>query len=79
MGSTLLGIFERYSDELRAHDSKLMLAEIGSEAKGVLHDTEHVCIYGRENIYLASEVLGESILEVCHDAQKWIDENKGVE
>ncbi len=77
MGSTFLGIFERYSDELRAHDSKLMLAGISSEAKSVLHNTEHVNIFSRENIYMASEVLGESILEACNDAQKWIEENKG--
>lgn len=79
LGSTLLGVLKQYSGELWDHDSKLMLAEVSPEAKGVLHDTEHTKIYGRENIYMGSEVVGESILTACDDAQKWIEENKGSE
>jgi len=75
--STLLSVLEQNSGELRDHDTKLMLAVISTEAKDMLYDTEHAKIYGREYISMVSKILGESILEACHDAQKWIEENKG--
>lgn len=79
LGSTFLEIIERYSEELRAHDSKLMLAGISSSAKGVLDDTGQMKIYGRDNVFAATDVVGESILEAHHAAEKWVALNKGDE
>jgi SulP family sulfate permease len=72
LGSTFLGILERYATELRVHESKLMLAGISATAKGVLQDTGQIRTYGRDNIFVATEVVGESLLEACHAAEKWV-------
>ncbi len=75
LGSTFLGILERYADELRAHECKLMLAEVSPETKGVLEDTGQISIYGRDNIFEATEVVNASIREAFHAAEKWVAQN----
>jgi len=72
LGSTFLGILDRYAEELRAHESKLMLAEISSVAKGVIESTGQISLYGRDNIFEATEVVYESLKEACYEAEKWV-------
>jgi SulP family sulfate permease len=72
LGSTFLGILQRYANDLRAHDSKLMLAGLSTTAKGVLEDTGQIGTYGRDNVFGATEIVGESILEALHAAEKWV-------
>jgi SulP family sulfate permease len=75
LGSTFLGILDRYAEELRAHESKLMLAEISSVAKGVIESTGQISLYGRDNIFVATEVVYESLKEACYEAEKWVAQN----
>jgi hypothetical protein len=56
-----------------------MLAEISSFSKGVIEQTGQIRIYGRENVFEATDVVGESILEARHAAEKWIAENEHEE
>ena len=37
----------------------------------MLEDTGQIGTYGRDNAFVATEVVGESILEACHAAEKW--------
>ena len=75
LGSTFLGILERYADELRTRESKLMLAEVSDITKGVFEDTGQLSIYGRDNIFEATEFVNASIREACHAAEKWVAQN----
>ena len=75
LGSTFLGVLERYAEELRDHESKLMLAGISSTAKSVLDDTGQMKIYGRDNIFVATDRVGESLLAAQHEAEKWVADN----
>ena len=79
LGSTFLEVLERYSDELRAHQSKLMLAGISEISIGVLEDTDHISIYGRENIFPETDRVGESIQQAYHAAEKWQVQNQESE
>ncbi len=79
LGSTFLGVLDRYVEELQAHESKLMLAGISSFSKGVIEQTGQIRIYGRENIFEATEVVGESIVEAYHAAEKWVAEHVELE
>jgi SulP family sulfate permease len=79
LGSTFLGVLDRYAEALQAHESKLMLAEISSFSKGVIEKTDQIRIYGRENVFEATDVVGQSILEARHAAEKWIAENEHEE
>ncbi len=79
LGSTFLGVLDRYAEDLQAHRSKLMLAEVSRFSKGVIEQTGQIRIYGRENVFEATEVVGESIVEAHHAAEKWIAEHEHEE
>ena len=79
LGSTFLGVLDRYAEELHAQESKLMLAGIGSFSKGVIEQTGQIKLYGRENVFEATEVVGESIVEAHHAAEKWLAEHEHEE
>jgi anti-anti-sigma regulatory factor len=51
--SIFLWEFERFSEDHRDHESKLMLAGISRMAKSVFEDTSRMKVYGRENILWA--------------------------
>ena len=72
LGSTCLGILERYADDLRAHDRKLMLAGLSATAKGLLEHAGQIGACARDNVFVATEVAGESILEACHAAENGV-------
>jgi SulP family sulfate permease len=76
LGSTFLGVLDRYAEDLQAHDSKLMLAEVSRFSKGVIEQTGQIRIYGRENVFEATDRFGESILEARHAAEKWLAERE---
>jgi len=79
LGSTFLAVLDRYAEDLQAHKSKLMLAEISSFSKGVIEQTGQIRLYGRENVFEATDLVGESILEALHAAEKWITEHEDPE
>jgi SulP family sulfate permease len=79
LGSTFLGVLDRYAEELHAQESKLMLAGIGRFSKGVIEQTGQIKVYGRENVFEATEVVGESIVEAHHAAEKWLAEHEHEE
>jgi len=76
LGSTFLGVLDRYAEDLRDHRSKLMLAEVSRFSKGVIEQTGQIRIYGRENIFEANDVVGESIVEAHHAAEMWLAERE---
>jgi SulP family sulfate permease len=76
LGSTFLTVLERYGDDLRKHDSKLMLSGINDEVVGQLEKTGLIRKIGRENIFVASEQIGQAGLAAWEAAEKWVDENK---
>jgi SulP family sulfate permease len=76
LGSTFLGVLDRYAEDLRDHRSKLMLAEVSRFSKGVIEQTGQIRIYGRENIFEANDVVGESIVEAHHAAEIWLAERE---
>ena len=52
--------------------SFILLAGISDVAKGVLQDTGQIGTYGRDNVFVATEVVGESLLAAHHAAEKWV-------
>jgi SulP family sulfate permease len=76
LGSTFLGTIERFAQELRDHQSKLILAEVNPETTGVLEDTGQISTFGRDNIFAGTEVVNASLKQACHAAEKWVAQNK---
>jgi SulP family sulfate permease len=77
VGSTLLAILERYAERLKDNGSKLMLAEVSRNVRHQLVHTGQIQTIGWENIYMATERFGESLLDAYGDAKRWIKENSG--
>ena len=76
LGSTFLGTIERFAQELRDHQSKLILAEVNPETTGVLEGTGQISTFGRDNIFAGTEVVNASLKQACHAAEKWVAQNK---
>ena len=79
LGSTFLGMLERYADSLREHDSKLMLAEVGTRLHDQLHKTGRLQKLKPRNVFRRSETVGASIIEAYDEALEWTTEEAAVE
>jgi hypothetical protein len=45
----------------------------------VIEQTGQIRNYGRDNVFEATDVVGESMVEAYHAAEKWIDEHEHEE
>ena len=75
LGSTFLGILERYAENLQAHDSRLMLTGVSEFSLNVIKQTGQIETFGRENVFKGTDEVGGSIFEAYHVADKWLAEN----
>ncbi|MFA7562450.1 MAG: SulP family inorganic anion transporter [Methanoculleus sp.] len=67
-GTGIFRMLERYARHLFAHNSRLVLAEVDPRLLAGLEGTGVTEIIGPENIYIATPVIGESILEAIRAA-----------
>lgn len=72
LGSTFIGVIQRYARELAEHDSRLILAAVSPEARDQIKQVGLLDEIGRENIFLDSEIVGESIHEALDEATRWL-------
>jgi SulP family sulfate permease len=75
LGSTFLGVLERYAGDLEQCDSKLMLSGVTDFSKNVMESTGTIDDFGRENIIGATEEVLGSVLEAYAQAEKWVAEH----
>lgn len=78
-GSTFIDVLSRYSADLRERESKLMLAGASPQVKEQIIRTKLMQALGRENLILATDQVGESVLEAVHEAERWIASTTGQE
>ena len=72
LGSTFLTVLERFTADLLEHQSKLMLAGVKGGVVDQLEKTGLIKEIGRENIFLDSEQVGQSVLAAWEAAEKWV-------
>ena len=72
VGSTVNEVFRRYNQSLQANGSKLILAGVSPALKGQLNRTGLLSQIGEENIFLASESIGESGNVALRVAREWL-------
>ncbi len=72
IGSTFIGVLQRYAQSLRARDSKLMLVGIDPAVYDQLARTGIVDLIGRENIFSATLQLGTSVNQAIAAAHVWL-------
>ncbi len=71
LGSTFIGVLERYAKALQANGNTLMLVSVSPAIREQLEDTETLTILGAENVFVASKP-GESTELVYQKAQQLI-------
>lgn len=79
LGSTFLGVLERYARQLQTRNSRLMLAGVGSLVSRQLHQTGIAQTIGRENIFSRTDRIGEAGIEAWEAARQWLDDQKRLE
>jgi uncharacterized protein (DUF924 family) len=71
-----LNVLDRYAQELREQNSRLMLSEVSNEVIDNFVRTGYMDIFGRDNIFRGTERVFEATLEAQYQAKKWIAEQK---
>ena len=74
LGSTFLTVLKRYTADLQKHHSKLMLAGISSSVMDQLEKTGLIKEIGRENVFAATEQIGQAGLAAWDAAEKWVSD-----
>lgn len=74
INSTFINLLERYGEQIHASRGKLMLTGVSEHAKEQLDLTETTDeLLGEENIFMTTEIMGESGRTAHAAAQKWLE------
>jgi SulP family sulfate permease len=71
LGSTFIGVLERYVQALRGQGNTLMLVSVSPGVYEQLQETEFLTVMGAENVFVAS-TPGESTARAYQKAQELI-------
>ena len=74
MGSTVLNVMARYTENLQQANCRLMLAGVGEHNLDEFEKTGLINTFGRENVFKATDRAGESLLAALAVAEKWLVE-----
>jgi SulP family sulfate permease len=75
VGSTVNEVFRRYAEVLQSHSGKLILAGVSPALRDQLERTGLVDLIGSENIFPATESIGESGNLAVEAAADWLAES----
>lgn len=79
IGATVIGTLHRYTQSLQAHDGRLILAGVSPTLQYQLERTGLLDFIGRENIFPATETIGESGNTALWAARAWLSEAQAKE
>jgi SulP family sulfate permease len=74
VGSTFIIVLQRYAEQLKAHDGKLMLVGVDQNVYGQLAKTGVLKVIGEENVFLAEKQLGVAMNRAAAAAYAWLDQ-----
>jgi SulP family sulfate permease len=72
VGSTFMRVLTRYNTNLKSCGSKLVLVGVSESVYQQLDKTGLLAQLGRENVYKATSILGDSSSQAYEDARKWL-------
>ena len=75
VGSTVNEVFRRYAEALQSHSGKLILAGVSPALRDQLQRTGLINIIGPENIFPATETIGEAGNAALKAATDWLAES----
>ena len=74
LGSTLTRTVDRYAEDLKKHDSRLMLAEVDPALREQLARAGILDSVSRRNIFLQTEEVAGSLYEAYAVAEEWVSQ-----
>jgi SulP family sulfate permease len=74
VGSTFIRTIERYTQQLQAQDSKLMLEGLNERVLEQLEETDLLDLIGEENVFLALPRFGVATGQALAAAEAWVAE-----
>ena len=74
LGSTAIGVFERYAQTLQQNGGRLWLADVSEPVRAQLGRTGTLAAIGEENIIPADNRLIASTKAAFEVAKRWLDE-----
>ena len=72
VGSTVIEVLRRYTQALQANGGKLILAGVAPALRDQLQRTGMLKMIGEENIFLATETIGEAGNTALRAASDWL-------
>jgi len=78
IGSTFVTVLERYTKDLQAHDSKLMLVGVSSDVYSQLVRSGLRTLIGDENIFPATAQLGGPMNRALAAANQWLGQPEQI-
>ena len=72
IGSTVIGVLHRYTESLQAQGGKLILAGISPALRDQLQRTGMLSLIGEQNLFPATEFIGESGNIALQAARDWL-------
>jgi SulP family sulfate permease len=72
IGSTFQRVLTRYAANLKANQGKLVLAGVSEHVYNQLQKTGLLEALGKENVYKATSIMGDSALNAYADANAWL-------
>jgi SulP family sulfate permease len=72
IGSTMIEVLRRYTQALQANTGKLILAGVAPHLRNQLRRTGMLDLIGEENIFLATETIGEAGNAALRAAKDWL-------
>jgi sulfate permease, SulP family len=76
VGSTFLNVVIQYANALRRQESRLMLVGLAPSVIKQLERTGIVQEIGRENLFQATEEIGQALMQAISEAESWIEDKK---
>ena len=78
IGSSFVAMLERYLQQIKAVDGRLMVAGVSPKVKGQLDRTDSTSdVLGEENVFVATTTLGASTHAAYEAAERWLQETAG--
>jgi SulP family sulfate permease len=77
LGSTFMRTIDRYAEDLKNHDCRLMLAEVDPSLREQLARAGIVDSISRRSIFLQTEEVAGSLYDAYAAAQEWVS-SRGV-
>jgi len=76
VGSTMIEVLRRYTQALQANSGKLILAGISPSLRDQIQRTGILKLIGEENIFLATDTIGEAGNAALRAATDWLAKNE---